>query len=385
MRSSANACVQDLSRASDTEPTSHLGARAGVEPSRERSASDDAGLAPEEFAAAFEAVPTAIVVALHAGGDLLFNGHARALFGATPHATLRAHVEAMRPRDGGGEPLGEAEVPLARALGGELVEGARLLVRALDGAERRLVADARPLLRRGQPLGALCSYRDVTEAELDAEMADELLGAAAHDLRTPLTALKASAQLVARGFGRLDEATRARTLGVMLAQIDKLSARVDDLLDASRIRRGRLDVALGAVDVTATLDRLLDDLSRAQGAPRVAASIEPALTALGDGARIDQLVRRLIFELAGDGRAPEVAVEARRTPEGGATIRVRGATSTSARKATGRRLASVIAARLGGSTREQRDAEGDAVELLLAPPPACEGADAVRAPGRPRE
>jgi signal transduction histidine kinase len=326
---------------------------------------------PARLAAAIEALPAPVVLAFQGEPRLTFNASARELFAAHAPTSLAEHVDALQPTTPGGDLLGVADVPLARALRGETVEGVRLRVRAQDGSGEalRLEADAHPVFANGRLIGAACTYRDVTTRELDDEMADDLLGTAAHDLRTPLTALKASAQLVARGYDRLDEAARARTLSLLLAQVEKLSGRIDDVLDASRIRRGRLDVTLGEIDATELLDRLVAEL--APCTPRIEAHIDRELHARGDRGRIEQVVRKLVQELGGPAPADAtalapLAVEAHKTPAGGVAITVRGP-KDAARRCTARRLAIAIADKLGGTAREIHGTTTDAVELVLPP------------------
>jgi PAS domain-containing protein len=370
LRSVAPPREDGLSRESDTEPDSHLGVRAVDDEASDARASETRPHDASTFAAAFEALPSAVIAALPGEPCLVLNARARALFGAPPPRTLREHVAAFRPCAPDGAPIADADVPLARALAGEVVEGTRLIVRLPDDGERHLEVDARPIRAdetAARVLGAICSYRDVTERALDERMADDLLGTAAHDLRTPLTALKASAQLVARGLERLDEPARERTLSLLLSQVDKLARRVDEVLDAARIRRGRVDVTLDRMDVTETLERVVAELGRTSGAPRIAAEIERDLAAHGDRARVEQVVRRLVFELSGDGQGRVVSVRARRTARGGVEICVRGAASGT-KPQTGRRLALVLADRLGAEARERREHDADALVLELPPP-----------------
>ncbi len=78
---------------------------------------------------------------------------------------------------------------------------------------------------------------------------DEFLAVLAHELRNPLTPISNALQLLKRSD---DEATIDRALGMAERQVGQLVRLVDDLLDISRITRGKITlhkerVSLGAV------------------------------------------------------------------------------------------------------------------------------------------
>jgi signal transduction histidine kinase len=214
------------------------------------------------------------------------------------------------------------------------------------------IIDATPLLDQGVLLGSIITIRDVTERLLDEEMGDDLLGRASHDLRTPLTALKASAQLIGRGFERLDDNAKQRTLALLLGQIDKLSTRIDEVMDASRIRRGRIDVQPEPLDLTALLREVCTELGAMPGMPRCELRAPAALRAQGDRTRIRQILKRLAVDAASRG-TEGIVIDATSTGNvASITIEILGESADDSRRRTARRLATKIFERLGGSAGE---------------------------------
>ena len=307
---------------------------------------------PERLAAAYEAIPAAIVVAWGGGEALMPNAAARRLLDDARVGTLAAHYEQLRPSGPSGDetPLPLDELPLAQALRGETVVARKLKVLAGaqgDGA-RTFLADASPIVGAdGVVVGAVCTYRDITDATLDEEMGDELLGTAAHDLRTPLTALKACVQLIERGFQRLEPAARERTMRLLVSQVDKLSAKIDDVLDAARIRRGRVDVSPIDLDVSSELEKILDEAKASPGCPSCDAEIESGLRAHADPARLRQLLRRILLDGGEQGSDRAVKVRARASGESVQIEIETRAAATSSRARTARRFAQTIARKLG--------------------------------------
>jgi two-component system sensor histidine kinase KdpD len=110
-----------------------------------------------------------------------------------------------------------------------------------------------------------------TEALLEADrMKDALLASVSHDLRTPLTSIRAIAQDMA------EDDPRAL---VVVEEADRLNHFVSDLLDLSRLTAGRPDVAIELIAAEDVLGAALQRLGPAAEA-RIAASIDPTVPVL---------------------------------------------------------------------------------------------------------
>ena len=142
-------------------------------------------------------------------------------------------------------------------------------------------------------------------------MKDALLASVSHDLRTPLTTIKA----LAHGI-RIDGDERAE---IIEAETDRLTRLVADMLDFSRLQGGalRLDVQLTAAD------ELLESLGQAMagvpGADRVRMSLdphEPLLVGRFDLVHSARVLANLVTNaLAHGGSDTPVEVSARRDGE----------------------------------------------------------------------
>lgn len=122
--------------------------------------------------------------------------------------------------------------------GREGVLGAVCLDREGHGRahEPHEVALAEEVARRGAiALEAALLYRQATEA---IRLRDDFLSVAGHELRTPLTTAHILVQSMSRGPA-LPETVRQR-IGKLELTMTRLAQLVDDLLDVSRIRAGRL-------------------------------------------------------------------------------------------------------------------------------------------------
>jgi signal transduction histidine kinase len=80
---------------------------------------------------------------------------------------------------------------------------------------------------------------------------DEFLAMLAHELRNPLAPIRNGLQVLRLAGG--DRALAERTWGLMGRQVEHLSRLVDDLLDVSRITRGKVELRTTTVDLRAVL------------------------------------------------------------------------------------------------------------------------------------
>lgn len=107
------------------------------------------------------------------------------------------------------------------------------------GGEQRYVNSTYSVVAdRGDLLGAVVLFRDITERKRLEEMKSEYAAALSHDLKTPLTAMKGYAVTLLRHGHRLDEAARKEALEVINFEIDRVSRMFDNLLHQARLEAG---------------------------------------------------------------------------------------------------------------------------------------------------
>jgi len=140
------------------------------------------------------------------------------------------------------------------------------------------------------------------EAQAASRAKDDFLAVASHELRTPLTPLKGLTQTLQRQLARARESgTQAdldrfeRYLHTMNGQVDRLTHLVNDLLDVSRIRIGRLALRLADVDLVALTATVLErfDTVSDDHVIRFERSVDQ-LTGHWDAGRLEQVLTNLI-------------------------------------------------------------------------------------------
>ena len=147
---------------------------------------------------------------------------------------------------------------------------------------------------------------------------DEFLSIAAHELRTPLSALALQLEGLRRGLVKEGpEADRGRVLRKIqtaVRQTERLNALVQSLLDVSRIGAGRLALDVEEVDMARIVQdvsgRMTDEAARQGSTLHVHAP--PSVVGRWDRARIEQVLTSLLANAVkyGAGRPIEVHLSA---------------------------------------------------------------------------
>jgi PAS domain S-box-containing protein len=103
----------------------------------------------------------------------------------------------------------------------------------------------------------------ITELERERDLRDKFVSTLSHDLRTPLTASKMSAQIIARKIADSSIHTHTTRIVENINRADKL---IQDLLDAGRIRAGKMSLPeTEEFDLIQLINTTLEDLTTIHG------------------------------------------------------------------------------------------------------------------------
>ena len=253
----------------------------------------------------------------------------------------RAYRAFFGGRDLAGLPLSDALPPLARSLPlfrrvyetGESYANPEITLR-VDRTGAGFHDDAvlsfliEPLVEEGRVAGLFTLAIDVTDpvearrraqalaAELEGavQTREDFLSVAAHELRTPITALSLRVEhaLLLIGRGEAELPALASSLQTVLRNTRRLNTLVDDLLDVSRIAAGRMRLAATEVDLVALVRDLLqrhEDLRARAGSAIVLHTETPAVVGHWDRARLEQVITNLLTNALKYGAGLPVTVE----------------------------------------------------------------------------
>src|SRR5438270_6088599 len=194
----------------------------------------------------------------------------------------------------------------------------RGLEEALHVRDRRLLPRATPLYsEEGAVAGATIVLQDVTRLVRFDELKNDLVATVAHEFRTPLTSLRMAIHLCLEGaVGPLTE-KQAELLHAARDDCERLQSIVDDLLDLSRIRSGRVEVSPVPLPAKTLVEGVVADQmpqADSKGVELRGTVIEPVLPVLADPERISLVLTNLIANAVSHSPAG-ATVELRAEPE----------------------------------------------------------------------
>ncbi len=204
-------------------------------------------------------------------------------------------------------------------------------LRRIDGAWAHTLARGVPVLNEDATLREwVGANTDVThrvraEEELlrGAEFAEQLVGIASHDLRTPLTAILTSAAVLLRREPDERVATPVRRI---VASSRRAARMIDDLLDFTRARvGGGIPLQRAPVDAHPLVDQVVDELRLTHPGREVHVSHHGPGTGAWDPARLGQLVSNLVANALGYGASGRLVTVAVEGANGELSIRVHNA------------------------------------------------------------
>jgi PAS domain S-box-containing protein len=134
------------------------------------------------------------------------------------------------------------------------------------------------------------------EALRDADRRkDEFLAMLAHELRNPLAPIRYVAHLLAHE--NADLKIIRRNGDILLRQVNHLVRLLDDLLDAARISRGKIEIRREPLNAETALQRAMEAMQPMLGAKRQTLRYTPSpstLPLLGDPIRLEQVFFNLL-------------------------------------------------------------------------------------------
>ncbi|HEY9625106.1 MAG TPA: PAS domain-containing protein [Crinalium sp.] len=233
-----------------------------------------------------------------------------------------------------GEPYAGNDYPLMRSLRqGEIVTNEELKLLRSDGSQIFINANSAPILnQQGEIVAAVVVFQDVTEqrqaqlelarslaaeqaAREDAEAAnrikDEFLAVLSHELRSPLNPILGWTRLLRTR--KFEEQAAVRALETIERNAQLQAQLIEDLLDISRILRGKMGLNVTPVNLITVVESAVETVRLAAEAKSIRlqfttanlqgdASVMPHRSAsqtlpfqiLGDAVRLQQVVWNLL-------------------------------------------------------------------------------------------
>lgn len=146
----------------------------------------------------------------------------------------------------------------------------------------------------GEIIGVGALVIDITERKQQERQRDEFLGIASHELKTPVTSLKAFGQVLQKRFAQEGNEKSVELVGKMDAQINKLTNLISDLLDISKIEGGRLQFRNDNFSFDNLVIEIIEEIQRTTHKHKIILKGRTGKIVFGDRDRIGQVITNFL-------------------------------------------------------------------------------------------
>jgi PAS domain S-box-containing protein len=235
---------------------------------------------------------------IDARGNLIYvNTMAQQIFGLNADELKgRSFFDAQwRSQKVNGMPLADQEHPVAQMLeGSHAVHDQEIGIQSSPGERIFISINAAPMFgQQAELTGGIVTFMDVTNRRKLMQQKDEFISVASHELKTPLTTLKAALQLLDRMKDNPSPGIMNKLINQSNKSLTKLSNLVADLLNVNRITQGQLHLRKKPFMLSEVIEDCCHHI-RSAGTHTIIIKGNPAFIVNADEQQIDQILINFI-------------------------------------------------------------------------------------------
>lgn len=243
-----------------------------------------------------------------------YNKAAVALWGREPEAGRDLWCGSWKIYYPDGTPMSLDVCPMALALKeGVANVGNEIIIEREDGIRLNILPHPVPVFDiRGKLSGAINTLLDINDYKKEEQRRerlasklkeysrqleqlnrhkDEFIGMASHELKTPLTSIKANLQLLQR---RLADNSNSNFINIAVKQVGKLSSLISNLLDVSKIEAGKLQLDHTLFDMNSLILECIDSIGQGTSHAIIYKECKDGVMIHGDRLRIEHVIINLL-------------------------------------------------------------------------------------------
>jgi len=172
-------------------------------------------------------------------------------------------------------------------------EGEFRLKRITDGTYRWHSSQAIPFKdEQGNITAWIGTNIDIHDQKKELEKKDEFIGVASHELKTPLTSLKGYIQLMEFQENLSD--TAKIYVSKATSSVNKLQHLIDELLDASKIKAGKLKFNKEELNLTDLISLCIENSTYIYPLHQIKKELQGEIIVCGNAERLEQVLMNLI-------------------------------------------------------------------------------------------
>lgn len=228
-------------------------------------------------------------------GEINFSARSKELFGLSPDSDIdfATFKKGLHPKD-----REETLKTLQEAIASKADKTCVMEYRTIgleDGKLRWLKASGQPYFdKEGDIEVFIGTLLDITERKVLEKQKDDFLAIASHELKTPVTSIKGYIQMIAEEFEDKNELESVGQLNIVDRQVDKLIGLINELLDASKIEAGEIQMNKTLFDFDQLINEVVQSMQFLAAGHKLLISGNTGKFVLGDRNRIEQVFINLI-------------------------------------------------------------------------------------------
>jgi PAS domain S-box-containing protein len=208
----------------------------------------------------------------------------------------RYYYEVLLPQDRQGKALGAQDSLILQAFASRGNVQGQLTIAARDGQRFDVSVTASSVRSsKDEVIGGILTLRDITREREEEERRSTFISVISHELQTPIAIIKGYASTLARADAPLDQQLLRRRLQAVEEEADRLNKLVSNLLYASRIQAGGLQMEIAPLDLSRLIQRVALRLRVKSPGVTVRLDLAPNLpTVMADRDRIEEVLENLL-------------------------------------------------------------------------------------------
>ncbi len=167
-------------------------------------------------------------------------------------------------------------------------------LRAGNGTYKWHLGRALPLISNGHIVKWFGTNTDIHEYKRLQAQKDEFISMASHELRTPMTTIKAWTQIQKKQFEKQGREDVVRSFNKMETQINKVNRLIADLLDISKMQVGKLSYTRENVSLDAIVNESVEMVQQTSTTHRISIHGRADNYVVGDKDRLEQVFTNLL-------------------------------------------------------------------------------------------
>lgn len=164
-----------------------------------------------------------------------------------------------------------------------------------DKKVRLLQANGRVFYdKEGNALSLNGTLRDITEQKKEEQRKDDFMGMVSHELKTPLTSLKAYLQLLQRTEVNVENSKQKNMLEKSVKQVDYMNSMINGFLNVSRLDSGQMHIEKTEFDLQILFTEIEHEVLSTNHTRNFIFKTCGSLTLFADRDKISQVLHNLI-------------------------------------------------------------------------------------------